>query len=327
MPSPGENALAATRWLVRLNDNASMHWQTTRQRIDLSRPQVMGVVNLTPDSFSDGGRFNAPRSALERCEQLIEQGADILDLGAESTRPGSPAVPLQEERERLVPVLREVLRLGVPVSIDTYKPALMREVLDLGADIINDVWGLRQAGAAEAVASHPSCGVCLMHMHGEPQTMQLAPMPGDPLPPVRQMLQQSTDDLLQRGVGRARIAWDPGIGFGKTPQQNFALLARQDELLAGGYPLLVGWSRKSSLGMVTGLPTEERLVPSVAAALLAVERGARVHDVKDTAAALKVWAAMKAEELGGAADAERDTRNNDSSNSSNSNNNLRTPPP
>lgn len=276
-----------------------MHWQTTRYRIDLSRPQVMGIVNLTPDSFSDGGRFNAPRAALQRCEQLIADGADILDLGAESTRPGSPPVPLEQERERLLPVLREALRLGVPVSIDTYKPALMREVLELGADIVNDIWGLRQPGAQDVVAAHPSCGVCLMHMHGEPTTMQLSPMEGDPLPPVRQMLQQATDALRVRGVARERIAWDPGIGFGKTPQQNFALLARQDELLAAGYPLLVGWSRKSSLGTVTGLPAGERLVPSVAAALLAVERGARivrVHDVKDTAAALKVWAAMVAEQ-------------------------------
>ena len=276
-----------------------MHWQTTRYRIDLARPQVMGIVNLTPDSFSDGGRFNEPRTALQRCEALIKDGADILDLGAESTRPGSPPVPLAQERERLLPVLREVLRLGVPVSIDTYKPALMREVLELGADIVNDIWGLRQPGAQEVVAAHPSCGVCLMHMHGEPTTMQLAPMAGDPLPPVRQMLQQATDALLARGVARERITWDPGIGFGKTPQQNFALLARQDELLAAGYPLLVGWSRKSSLGAATGLPAGERLVPSVAAALLAVERGARivrVHDVKDTAAALKVWAAMAAEQ-------------------------------
>ena len=276
-----------------------MHWQTTRYRIDLARPQVMGIVNLTPDSFSDGGRFNEPRTALQRCEALIKDGADILDLGAESTRPGSPPVPLAQERERLLPVLREVLRLGVPVSIDTYKPALMREVLELGADIVNDIWGLRQPGAQEVVAAHPSCGVCLMHMHGEPTTMQLAPMAGDPLPPVRQMLQQATDALLARGVARERITWDPGIGFGKTPQQNFALLARQDELLAAGYPLLVGWSRKSSLGAATGLPAGGRLVPSVAAALLAVERGARivrVHDVKDTAAALKVWAAMAAEQ-------------------------------
>ncbi len=274
-----------------------MHWQTTRQRIDLSRPQVMGIVNLTPDSFSDGGRFNDPRAALVRCEQLLADGADILDLGAESTRPGSPPVSLEDERERLIPVLRDALSLGVPISIDTYKPALMREALDLGADIVNDIWALRQPGAVEAVAAHPSCGVCLMHMHGEPTTMQLVPMSGDPLPPVLEQLRSATAGLLARGVDPARIAWDPGIGFGKTPQQNFALLARQAELLAEGHPLLVGWSRKSSLGAVTGLATQDRLVPSVAAALLAVELGARivrVHDVRDTVAALRVWSATRA---------------------------------
>ena len=226
----------------------------------------------------------------------MAQGADILDLGAESTRPGSPPVPLDEERARLLPVLRDALTLGVPVSIDTYKAEVMREVLDLGADIVNDIWALRQPGAVDAVAAHPQCGVCLMHMHGEPQTMQVAPMEGDAVPQVRRFLQGVTEGLLARGVQRARIAWDPGVGFGKTPQQNFALLARQSELLADGWPLLVGWSRKSSLGAVTGLPVGERLVPSVAAALLSVERGARivrVHDVAETAAALKVWAAAR----------------------------------
>jgi dihydropteroate synthase len=274
-----------------------MHWQTTRFRIDLSRPQVMGIVNLTPDSFSDGGRHANVRAALAHCERLIEEGADILDLGAESTRPGTAPVSLEDERARLLPVLREALRLGVPVSVDTYKPALMREVLALGADIVNDIWALRQSGGFDAVAAHDACGVCLMHMHGEPKTMQLAPLEGDPLPPVRALLQQSTDALVARGVARERICWDPGIGFGKTPAQNFALLARQDELVASGYPLLAGWSRKSSLGAVTGLSVQERLVPSVAAALLAAERGAkivRVHDVRETASALKILQAVRA---------------------------------
>ncbi len=274
-----------------------MHWQTTRFRIDLSRPQVMGIVNLTPDSFSDGGRHADVRAALAHCERLIEEGADILDLGAESTRPGTAPVSLEDERARLLPVLREALRLGVPVSVDTYKPALMREVLALGADIVNDIWALRQPGGFDAVAAHGACGVCLMHMHGEPKTMQLAPLEGDPLPRVRALLQQSTDALVARGVARERICWDPGIGFGKTPAQNFALLARQEELLASGYPLLAGWSRKSSLGAVTGLSVQERLVPSVAAALLAVERGAnivRVHDVRETASALKILQAVRA---------------------------------
>jgi dihydropteroate synthase len=273
-----------------------MHWQTTRHLIDLTTPRVMGVVNLTPDSFSDGGRHASVSAGIRYCERLLVQGADILDLGAESTRPGSPPVPLDEERARLLPVLREALALGVPVSVDTYKADLMCEVLDLGADIINDIWALRQPGAVDTVAAHARCGVCLMHMHGEPQTMQIAPMEGEAVPQVRDFLRGVTEGLLARGVARERIAWDPGVGFGKTPAQNFELLARQSALMADGWPLLVGWSRKSSLGAVTGLPVSQRLVPSVAAALLAVERGARivrVHDVAETVAALKVWAAAR----------------------------------
>ncbi len=272
-----------------------LHWQTARHRLDLSRPRVMGIVNLTPDSFADGGRHPDAQAAIRHCAQLVEEGADILDLGAESTRPGSPPVPLEEELARLLPVLREAVTLGVPVSVDTYKPEVMRQALDLGADIVNDIWGLRQPGAREAVASHPACGVCLMHMHGEPATMQLSPMDGDPLPQVRALLRDATLALLARGVAADRIAWDPGIGFGKTPAQNFALLARQRELLTDGQPLLVGWSRKSSLGAATGLPVDQRLAPSVAAAVLAVERGARivrVHDVRATVAALQVRQAV-----------------------------------
>jgi dihydropteroate synthase len=207
-------------------------------------------------------------------------------------------VSLEEERARVLPVLREAVALGVPVSVDTYKPELMREVLDLGADIINDIWGLRQPGAMDAIAAHPACGVCLMHMHGEPRTMQREPMTGDAVPQVRAFLERQSEALRSRGIAAERIAWDPGIGFGKTVQQNFALLARQRELLAG-HPLVVGWSRKSSLGQVTGLPVGERMAPSVAAALLAVERGAhvvRVHDVKETVAALKVRGAMEEQE-------------------------------
>ena len=272
-----------------------MHWQTSRHLIDLSRPRVMGIVNVTPDSFSDGGRFAGTRAALARCEQLVAEGADILDIGGESSRPGTPPVPLQEEQARVVPVLREAVGLGLPISVDTYKPEVMRQALDLGADIINDIWAMRQPGAREAVAAHPRCGICLMHMHGEPRTMQRSPMEGDAVPQVVAFLLRASMALEQLGVDRARIAWDPGIGFGKTADQNFALLARQHELLAAGYPLLVGWSRKSSLGNVTGLPVDERLGASVAAALLAVERGAqvvRVHDVKETLAALKVRDAM-----------------------------------
>jgi dihydropteroate synthase len=273
-----------------------MQWQTARFALDLDRPRVMGIVNVTPDSFSDGGRFVSTRTALEHCEQLIREGVDILDIGGESTRPGIAPVPLEEERARVMPVVREAVRFGVPISVDTYKPEIMQEALDLGIDIVNDVWALRQPGALDVVAAHPSCGVCLMHMHGEPRTMQRSPLQGDAVPQVRDFLHERSEALRARGVSVARIAWDPGIGFGKTVQQNFALLARQRELLHDGYPLLAGWSRKSSIGTVTGAVMQDRLVPSVAAALLAVDRGAsvvRVHDVKETVAALQVWSATQ----------------------------------
>lgn len=273
-----------------------MIWQTSRFAIDLVRPQVMGIVNVTPDSFSDGGRHGSTVAALRHCEQLLKEGADILDIGGESTRPGSPAVPLDEELSRVVPLVREAVALGVPISVDTYKPDVMRAVLDLGADIVNDIWALRQPGAAAVVAAHRQCGVCLMHMHRDPQTMQQAPMEGDVVPQVLSFLQLQAHNLEALGVEKARILLDAGIGFGKTVEQNFALLARQSELLAAGYPLLAGWSRKSSLGTITGLEVDQRMIPSVAAALLAVEQGAsvvRVHDVRETVTALAVWSAMQ----------------------------------
>ena len=276
----------------------------------------MGIVNVTPDSFSDAGKFYSPGSgqsaALAHCEQLLKDGADILDIGGESSRPGAPPVPLDEELARVLPVVRHAVHLGVPVSVDTCKPEVMAAVLDLGADIINDIWALRQPMAAAVVAAHPACGVCLMHMHREPQTMQLAPMAGDVVPQVLSFLGQKAGDLKALGVHPARIVLDPGIGFGKTVAQNFALLVRQQELLAAGYPLLVGWSRKSSLAAVTGtslasvpqLEVVDRMVPSVTAAVLAAERGARVirvHDVRETVLALKVWlAAMASPPTGGA---------------------------
>lgn len=273
-----------------------MHWQTSRYAIPLDRPQVMGIVNVTPDSFSDGGRFVSTRTALEHCDQLLREGADILDLGGESTRPGIAPVSLDEERARVLPVLREAVKLGVPISVDTYKPEMMRDALDLGADIVNDIRALREPGAIDAVAAHPACGICLMHMHGDPQTMQRAPMAGDAVPQVREFLRERSEALRARGVSVSRIAWDPGIGFGKTVEQNFALLARQRELLHEGYPLLAGWSRKSSLGAVTGEPVNQRVAASVAAAVLAIEHGARivrVHDVRETVAAAKVWRAAQ----------------------------------
>jgi dihydropteroate synthase len=275
-----------------------MHWQTSRFDIDLTQPKIMGIVNVTPDSFSDGGQHAGTRAALAHCEQLLKNGAHILDIGGESTRPGSPAVPLDEELARVLPVVREAAKLGVPLSVDTYKPEVMRAVLDEGADIINDIWALRQGDALQVVASHPRCGVCLMHMHRDPQTMQVAPMQGDVVPLVVAFLRQRVDALRAQNVAEERIVLDPGIGFGKTVEQNFSLLARQQELLVEGYPLLVGWSRKSSLGAVTGQDVPaERVSASVAAALLAVERGGRVirvHDVRETGDALAVWAAMQA---------------------------------
>ncbi len=269
-------------------------WQTTRFLLNLDRPLIMGIVNNTPDSFSDGGQHQG-LDALRHAEQLLKDGADILDIGGESTRPGSPAVPLQEELRRVLPVVQEAVKLGVAISVDTYKPQVMQAALDLGADIINDIWGLRQPGAEDVVAAHPQCGVCLMHMHQTPQDMHLHHMTGDAVPQVLAFLQQASQTLMARGVARERIVWDYGIGFGKSVVQNFALLARQQELLTLDFPLLAGWSRKGSLGQVSGLPVQQRMVPSVAAALLAVERGARVvrvHDVAETKAALSVWQAM-----------------------------------
>ena len=271
-------------------------WQTSRFLLDLERPLVMGIVNITPDSFSDGGRHDRLAPALAHCEQLLKDGAQILDIGGESTRPGSPAVGLEDELARVLPLVREAVKLGVPVSVDTYKTEVMQAVLDLGADIINDIWALRQPGAAQVVAGHAQCGVCLMHMHSVPQSMHQEHMQGDPVVQVRDFLAAAAQALEAQGVARARIVLDAGTGFGKTVAQNFALLAREAELAALGYPLLAGWSRKGSLGQVTGLPVGERMVPSVAAALLSVERGARVvrvHDVRETVAALQIWQAMR----------------------------------
>lgn len=281
----------------------TMLWKTTRYQVDLSQPQVMGIVNVTPDSFSDGGRLADDTAALRHCEQLLKDGAHLLDIGGESTRPGSPAVSLDEELARVLPVLREAVKLGVPISVDTYKPEVMAAALDLGVDIVNDIWALRRAGALDVVRNHPACGVSLMHMHGDPQTMQVAPMEGDAVPQVLLFLEQSAQSLQAQGVHKRRIVLDPGIGFGKTVAQNFALLARQAELLVAGFPLLIGWSRKSSIGKALQAdapeppPPGERLVGSVAAALMAAERGAsilRVHDVRETVQALQVLAQVRA---------------------------------
>ena len=267
------------------------------------RPCVMGIVNVTPDSFFDGGQHASTKAALKQCEKLLTDGAHVLDIGGESSRPGALPLPLDEELSRILPVLRDAVNLGVPISIDTYKPQVMQAALDLGADIINDIWALRQPGAVQMVATHPNCGVCLMHMHQEPQTMQIMTMQGDVVAQVLAFLTRHAQELERMGVDQQRIVIDPGIGFGKTVAQNFSLLTRQSELLAAGYPVLAGWSRKSSLAGATSpslaslatLDVQARMVPSVAAALLAVERGARivrVHDVRETVQALAVLSAI-----------------------------------
>jgi dihydropteroate synthase len=275
-----------------------MFWQTSRFDIDLQRPRIMGIVNVTPDSFSDGGRHSSASAALAHAEQLLREGADILDVGGESTRPGAPVVSLEEELARVLPVVRGALAWGVPISVDTYKAEVMQAALDEGADIINDVWALRQNGALETVATHPRCGVCLMHMHRDPQTMQVAPMQGDVIEPVKGFLRERAQALRAAGVADSRIVLDPGIGFGKTVEQNFELLSRQSALLDLGWPVLAGWSRKSSLGAVTGQSVAaDRVAASVAAAVLALERGARVlrvHDVAPTVQAAAVWRAALA---------------------------------
>lgn len=281
-----------------------MIWQTSRFELDLGQPVVMGIVNLTPDSFSGDGLLTGQaqvRLALNQCERMVNEGVHILDIGAESSRPGAAPVCAEDEWARLLPVLREALGLGVPISVDTYKPQVMQAALDLGADIINDIWALRQPGALEVVAAHPSCGLCLMHMHQEPQTMQVEPMEGQVVGPVRDFLAAQVQRVCAAGVDRRRVVIDPGIGFGKTVAQNFSLLAQQQAIVDLGLPVLAGWSRKSSIGAILGgsgpaVSVEQRLPGSLAAAVLAIDRGARVvrvHDVRETVQALRIWQASR----------------------------------
>lgn len=254
----------------------------------------MGIVNVTPDSFSNGGRFASVDASIAHCEQLKAEGADILDIGGESTRPGAVKPTPEEETARVMPVLMHAVNLGLPVSVDTSEPAVIRAALALDVDIINDVRALQRGNALQALAEHPSAGVCLMHMRGEPGTMQYEPVYQDVVAEVMQFLSRRLSELCDQGIAAERITLDPGIGFGKTAQHNLELLRRQSELLALGRPLLAGWSRKSTLGQVTGRPVGERLAASVAAALAAVQQGARivrVHDVAATVDALKLWRA------------------------------------
>ena len=283
----------------------AMIWKTTRFDIDLAQPRVMGIVNLTPDSFSDGDPALTPARTLATCERLLAEGADILDLGGESSRPGAEPVSAESELARVLPVLREAVRLGCPVSVDTSKPEVMRAALDLGADIINDVAALRAAGALDAVAASASCGICLMHMRGTPQTMQSDTHYADVVAEVSAFLRERFEVLRAAGIASERIVVDPGVGFGKTAAQNFELLERASELLAIGPPLLAGWSRKATLARLAGIsatPPAERSATqratldaaSAAAALLAVQGGVRivrVHNVAATVAVLAVWKA------------------------------------
>jgi dihydropteroate synthase len=271
----------------------SLIWQTTRFTLDLTQPRVMGIVNLTPDSFSDGGRFNEVKAAVAHCEQLLSEGAGILDLGGESSRPGAASVDEAQEWRRVQPVIQEIVGWGCPISLDTTKPGVMRRALDLGVDIINDIRALQSPGAVDAVAA-AQCGVCLMHMQGQPETMQIQPGYDDVIADVARFLQGRAQVVQASGVAASRIVLDPGSGFGKSVEHNFALLQHQQQLLALGFPLLAGWSRKSALGAVTGREASQRMPASVAAALAAVLHGARVvrvHDVAATVDALKVWRA------------------------------------
>ena len=230
-----------------------MIWQTARFAIDLAQPRVMGIVNVTPDSFSDGDPSQTPARALAKCERLLREGADMLDFGGESSRPGADPVSAKVEWGRLLPVLREAVRMGCPISVDTSKPEVMRSGLDLGADIVNDVSALREPGALEAVAAHASCGVCVMHMRGTPSTMQADTQYADVVAEVMAFLRGRIEALESAGIARNRIVVDPGIGFGKGAPQNLQLLSRQSELNAIGVPVLAGWSRKTTLARLSGV--------------------------------------------------------------------------
>jgi len=253
----------------------------------------MGVLNVTPDSFSDGGRFLDPKAALEHARRLIGEGADLLDVGGESSRPGAQPVPEPLELERILPVLNGIR--DFPVSVDTRRPAVMRAALEAGASMINDIDALASPGALEAVAAS-DCAVCLMHKQGDPATMQQAPRYDDVVAEVRGFLEKRILECERNKIEKNRVTIDPGFGFGKTPQHNFRLLRELAALTGLGVPVLAGWSRKSTLGPVTGRPVGERLAASLAAALLALQGGAtilRVHDVKETRDVIAVWQAWR----------------------------------
>ncbi len=273
--------------------------QCGRFTLTFERPLVMGILNVTPDSFSDGGSYVLRGEALRQAERMLQEGADMIDIGGESTRPGAPPVPLAEELDRVIPLIEELGKANVPLSVDTYKPDVMRNALAAGADLVNDIWGFRMPGALDAVRDS-QCGLCVMHMLGEPQTMQLGePVYQNVVSDVRAFLEQRVNTMMHAGVAKNRISVDPGFGFGKTVEHNYALLAhllQTAPVVGAALPILAGMSRKSMLGAVVNRPAPERVAASVAAAVCAAERGAaiiRVHDVAQTVDALKVWAATR----------------------------------
>lgn len=261
-----------------------------------SRPLVMGVLNVTPDSFSDGGRFQSLDQALSHAEQLIADGVDIIDIGGESSRPGAQSLPLEEELRRVMPVLYALRDCGKPLSVDTYKPEVMREAIAAGADMINDINGFRAEGALTAV-NESDCALCIMHMQNAPATMQVNPEYEDVTEDVTRFLSERVETIVQAGIDRQRLCIDPGFGFGKTVEHNLTLLRDIGKLAQRvGLPVLAGMSRKSMIGAITGKPIEQRMAGSVAASLIAVAHGAlivRVHDVAETVDALKVWQAVE----------------------------------
>ncbi len=264
---------------------------------DLSRPLVMGIVNVTPDSFSDGGRHASTQAAINHAKRLIAEGADIIDIGGESTRPGAAMVGEQEELDRVLPVIEGLRGIPVPISVDSYKPSVMRAALAAGASMVNDVNALQSVGAIEAVVGGDAA-VCLMHKQGSPETMQHRPIYQNVMEDVSVFLRERISALVVAGVSREHIVIDPGFGFGKTIEHNLELLKHLDALDALGVPILAGLSRKSMLGAITGRDVDDRLAASVAAAILAVQRGAsivRVHDVRETVDALKILQAVKEE--------------------------------
>jgi len=277
-------------------DNPAFSFVGTRMRLDFTHPLLMGVINVTPDSFSDGGRFLESGPALEHARQLIEAGADILDIGGESTRPGAEPVPVEEELRRTRPLIEAIRAFSdIPISIDSSKPEVMRAAAEAGADLINDVWALRRPGALEA-AAETGLPVCLMHMQGDPGSMQRDPRYRDVVAEVGDFLLRRAQAAQRAGIPRDRILLDPGFGFGKTLEQNLQLFRALPRLKAMGYPLLVGISRKSMIGLITDRPVQQRLAGSLAFAALAVERGAdviRVHDVAETRDVLAIVRAVR----------------------------------